>query len=138
MSAHAARVVLLALPSCGEEATALAERGWRVVPLHTPAGSGCTCRRADCHQQGKHPRIKGWQQRATTDPARIRDGIQSTTTISKAIAELEAGGRFTVQRRARHANVYRVSRVLPQLYIASEPQPLVLTFQDLEATGSER
>ena len=60
-------------------------------------------------------------------------GIKSSTTISKAIAELEDAGRITVQRRPRHANVYRVSRSLAQLYIPSDDHPLVLPFQDLEA-----
>ena len=73
MSAQDSLLVRLALPPCLDEAVALAERGWPVVPLHTPAGAGCTCGDADCRKPGKHPRINRWQQRGTTDRARIRD-----------------------------------------------------------------
>ena len=46
--------------------------GWRVVPLHSPTDTGCSCDDPECDHVGKHPRIKGWQSRATTDPDIIR------------------------------------------------------------------
>lgn len=73
MSAQEELLARLALPPCLDQAVALAERGWRVVPLHSPTGVGCTCGRADCAQPGKHPRIRGWQQRATTDATQLRN-----------------------------------------------------------------
>jgi hypothetical protein len=42
-------------------ATALAARGWSVVPVHTVDDEGrCSCRRADCPSPGKHPRVR-WE-----------------------------------------------------------------------------
>ena len=49
------------------------KRGWHVLPLHTPQPEGsCSCGDPDCDGIGKHPRIKKWNETATTDPAKIR------------------------------------------------------------------
>lgn len=48
-----------------------ARRGWPVFPLHTWHGQ-CSCGNPQCASPGKHPRIKRWQNEATTDEAQIR------------------------------------------------------------------
>jgi hypothetical protein len=48
-----------------------ASRGWPVVPLHTPQGSGCTCGRPNCSHPGKHPRTRHGYKDATTDTHKI-------------------------------------------------------------------
>lgn len=49
-----------------------AARGWRVLPLHTPAGTGgCSCGDPECGSLGKHPRTAHGLKDATTDPATI-------------------------------------------------------------------
>ena len=58
--------------TCLEEALRYAARGWRVLPLHTPEVSGCSCGKPECSSVGKHPRTKGGLGDATTDPASIR------------------------------------------------------------------
>jgi hypothetical protein len=56
-----------------EHALAYAELGWRVVPLHSViAGKWCSCTNRECTSQGKHPRLKMWQNKATTDPETIQ------------------------------------------------------------------
>lgn len=51
----------------------LAERGFRVLPLHTPTGGRCSCGRATCGRDaGKHPRITGWEEAASSDPGAVR------------------------------------------------------------------
>jgi RecA-family ATPase len=50
-----------------------AERGWLVMPLHTPTASGCSCGRRDCGSQGKHPRTAHGLKDASCDPATIRE-----------------------------------------------------------------
>jgi hypothetical protein len=54
-------------------ALAYAARGCFVVPLHhvDPAGR-CSCGGRPGCKPGKHPRIRHWPQRATTDPERLR------------------------------------------------------------------
>ena len=55
-----------------EIAKEYAERGWRVVILHSSLDRECTCSKgADCPSPGKHPRQRGWQRTATTDPDTI-------------------------------------------------------------------
>ena len=48
-------------------------RGWLVIPLHTPYGSGCSCGRADCTSVGKHPRVRNGSKDASRDPTVIRE-----------------------------------------------------------------
>ena len=49
-----------------------AERGWHVLPLHSPEGAGCSCGKLDCSSIGKHPRTNDGRTSATTDPAEIK------------------------------------------------------------------
>lgn len=45
--------------------------GWSVVPMHAVRDGRCSCKRADCRDAGKHPRLTGWQTNASTDPEQI-------------------------------------------------------------------
>jgi hypothetical protein len=53
----------------------LARAGLRVHPLAYPLAPGvCSCYRGrECSHPGKHPAMKGWQERASTDPAAVRE-----------------------------------------------------------------
>ena len=53
-----------------KSALAYASKGWRVFPVYEPTGSGCACAEG-CTKPGKHPIIKAWTTRATTDPDKI-------------------------------------------------------------------
>lgn len=56
-----------------DAALAYASRGWRLIPLHhLRAGGQCSCGKPGC-KPGKHPRLKDWPNRATTDEATIRN-----------------------------------------------------------------
>lgn len=50
-----------------------AERGWPVIPLHSPAAHGCSCGQADCASPVKHPRTAHGLKDASRDPAIIRE-----------------------------------------------------------------
>lgn len=50
-----------------------ARLGWRVIPLHNPRNGACSCKDPECKHVGKHPRIKGWKEKASTDPATIME-----------------------------------------------------------------
>jgi len=54
-------------------ALAYAERGWPVIPLHSPSERGCSCGRADCESQGKHPRTSHGLKDASREPTTIRE-----------------------------------------------------------------
>ena len=59
-----------------EDIVAFRLRGARLagrVPLHTPAGSGCSCHVRDCGSPGKHPRTVRGLRDASTDPERIHN-----------------------------------------------------------------
>lgn len=48
--------------------------GWPVLPIHTPCVDGagsCSCGREGCESPGKHPRIRDWPSKATSDPDEI-------------------------------------------------------------------
>ena len=50
-----------------------AAAGVPVMPLHTPASDGCTCREgAHCGSPGKHPRLRRGLREASTDPRSVR------------------------------------------------------------------
>src|SRR3712207_505761 len=56
--------------SCAWAAPVYAALGFAVVPMHTAElGAGCSCPDPGCPDAGKHPRLRGWQRLATTDPA---------------------------------------------------------------------
>jgi putative DNA primase/helicase len=49
-----------------------AKWGLRVIPLHTIEDGACTCLMGkDCEHKGKHPRIKQWEQLASSDELQI-------------------------------------------------------------------
>lgn len=57
-------------------ALSYASRGWRVHPLyHVKVDGNCSCNRyikSQAHKKGKHPRLRKWQKKATTNPSQIR------------------------------------------------------------------
>ena len=74
---------------------------WRVFPLHTPAsGGGCSCRRAQCTNPGKHPRVERGCLDATTDPETIRRWWTQWPDAGLAIAT--GGGLVVIDVDPRH------------------------------------
>jgi len=57
----------------------------RYFAAHRFVDSCCTCGHKNCDSPGKHPKEKGWQQRATNDPERVAQ-IQNDVTCNPAIA----------------------------------------------------
>jgi len=54
-------------------ALAYGAMGWPIIPLHAVVNGRCTCKKgAQCETPGKHPRIKDWENQATTDADKIR------------------------------------------------------------------
>ena len=49
-----------------------AMNGWRVLPVHSPKGDGCSCGGQGCSSIGKHPYSKDWVTAATSDVSTVR------------------------------------------------------------------
>lgn len=56
-----------------EAALEYAEKGWKVIPLHTPKPDGkCSCNHDDCKSVGKHPRTMDGLKSASDDEEQIK------------------------------------------------------------------
>lgn len=76
-----------------ESALLYASLGWHVFPLHNPEHDGsCSCGDSDCNRVGKHPRIKEWQNRATTDEDIIRKWWEAYPNANIGILTGEKSG----------------------------------------------
>ena len=63
-----------------------AERGWHVLPCHTPVGNGrCTCGHQDCASIGKHPKLARGLHAASANPDQIRDWWKRWPSANVAI-----------------------------------------------------
>ena len=59
-----------------------AKQGWPVFPLHRPYEGGCSCRKPECADIGKHPIRKPGFLAATTDENQIREWWEFDHPIS--------------------------------------------------------
>ena len=60
------------IPNLLEMALQYAERGWLVLPLHSPVENGCSCKNPACKSIGKHPRNSHGLKEANKDPLTIK------------------------------------------------------------------
>lgn len=91
-----------------------AERGWAVLPLHSPAGGSCSCGRSDCG--GKHPRTAHGLNEASTDPVVIAGwwrrwpkaniGIRTGSASGLVVLDVDPahGGARTLSELGRGGN----------------------------------
>jgi hypothetical protein len=78
----------------GRAAEAYAALGFAVVPLHAPRPGGCSCRAGrGCPDPGKHPRLRGWEKLASTDPGEVRGWWHRWPGANVGLA---TGARFDV------------------------------------------
>ena len=79
---------------CARAASLYAALGFSVVPMHSAQPGGrCSCADTGCADPGKHPRLRGWQRLATTDPAVVGEWWQRWPQANLA---LMTGRRFDV------------------------------------------
>ena len=89
--------------SCLTQALRYAERGWAVHPLHHVDDRGrCSCGRKECPGPGKHPRLGGWQRRATRDPGTLR-GWWGRWARANVGVHCGASGLVGIDVDAKHA-----------------------------------
>jgi hypothetical protein len=79
---------------CVRAASVYAALGFPVVPMHIARrDGGCSCADASCSDPGKHPRLRGWQRLAATDPAVVGEWWRRWPTANLGLA---TGRRFDV------------------------------------------
>jgi hypothetical protein len=79
---------------CARTALVCAALGFPVVPMHaTLPGGACTCSDRACADPGKHPRLRGWQRLAATDPVRVGEWWRRWPQTNLGLA---TGQRFDV------------------------------------------
>lgn len=117
-----------------KEALALAARGFRVVPIHTPRAGGCSCERgAACGgSAGKHPRLNAWQRDATTDPMKIRAWWRAWPDANVGIATGGAGRIVAVDIDGAEGR-----ETLARLELAHGALPATLTSKSGRVDGGE-
>ena len=71
--------------------------GWRVVPCHTPTGSGCSCGKPDCKKPGKHPRLNQWQTKATADTEQVEKWWQQWPEANIGLVLGPGSGVFDIE-----------------------------------------
>ena len=79
-----------------------AQRGWPVLPLHSPRLGGCTCRNDSCPHPGKHPRTEHGVLDASTDLGAITQWWNVWPVANIAIATGAASGAVVLDCDRRH------------------------------------
>ena len=87
-----------------DEALGYAAAGIPVFPLHWVKQDGnCSCRQgALCQAKGKHPRIKNWNEEATTDAAKIKAWWEKAPSANIGIPMGEKSGLVALDVDTRH------------------------------------
>ena len=89
--------------SLAQAALTDAGRGWFVIPLHGVVDGHCTCPNGGkCSSPGKHPRIKDWQQRASTDPKQIDEWWTRWPDANIGIVTGKISGLLVIDVDPRH------------------------------------
>lgn len=96
-------------------ALAYARSGWRVLPNHTPDAEGrCSCRNPACPTPGKHPRIKQWARRATTDEATISKWWERWPDANVGVATGVESGIVVLDVDPRHGGDVSLSALIEE------------------------
>jgi len=97
-----------------QAALELAERGWRLVPLHTPSGDHCDCNRTNCPSPAKHPRITDWPNRATAVPEQVAEWWRMWPAANIGVATGRESGIVVVDVDPRHGGDETLLRLTEQ------------------------
>ena len=80
-----------------------AELGMALFPVHAPVEGKCSCGKADCSSQAKHPRISDWQNLATNNLLNLRAWDRQFPGCNWGIATGMKSGVVVVDVDPRHA-----------------------------------
>ena len=102
-----------------DEALRYAAAGIPVFPLHWVKQDGnCSCRQgAMCTAKGKHPRIKNWNEEATTDPEKIKSWWAKTPSANIGIPMGERSGLVALDVDTRHGGESSLAMLMDEFEI---------------------
>lgn len=86
----------------GMTAFEFAKRGWPVLPLHYPAGSGCSCKKDNCSSVGKHPITKNGLKDASSGQATILKWWKDSPQANVGILTGKISGLVVLDIDPRH------------------------------------
>jgi Bifunctional DNA primase/polymerase, N-terminal len=112
-------------PGCARAAQVYAALGFPVVPMHTAQqGGACNCPEQEaCPDPGKHPRLRGWQRLAATDPGLVGEWWRRWPDANFGLA---TGQRFDVLDLDGEQGVEALRAVL-SIAPAEHPGPVART-----------
>jgi putative DNA primase/helicase len=80
-----------------------ARRGWHVLPLYDVSAGVCSCAAGEhCETPGKHPRIKGWPERASADVSVIAEWWRRSPSANVGILTGAKSGLIVLDVDPRH------------------------------------
>ena len=102
-----------------DEALRYAAAGIPVFPLHWVKQDGnCSCRQgAMCTAKGKHPRIKNWNEKATTDAAKIKEWWSKAPSANIGIPMGEKSGLVALDVDTRHGGEGSLAMLMDEFEI---------------------
>ena len=78
-------------------------RGWQVIPLHNINQEGaCSCGRSSCTSPGKHPRLRKWPGRATTNREQIGEWWSKWPQANVGVVTGTSSGLVVLDVDPRH------------------------------------
>ena len=152
---------MTALDPRHEAAREYAARGWRVMPLHVPAGDGCSCRKgAACGTPAKHPRtiwktksppstdaavIDQWWKSWPDSNVGVATGVPGLLVLDVDVRDGVDGFRLLAERVAEHGRLPDTAMVMTgsgrgaQFYFtapADAPSFVITEGLEVKATGA--
>lgn len=97
-----------------DDALAYAAIGWTIVPLHTPVGRDCDCRRVNCPSVGKHPRITDWVRNASADVNMVQRWFEQWPAANVGIATGPESGIVVLDIDPRHGGDEELRRLVEE------------------------
>jgi hypothetical protein len=108
-------------------------RGLRVFPVYEFNNDGtCTCGKSDCNKAGKHPRIKDWPMKATTDEEQVRRWWQQSPNANIGVATGQGSNLVIVDIDSPDGEAWvraRFGGALPQTLTSRTGRGIHLWFQ---------
>jgi len=100
-----------------KEAITYAERGWKIVPLHSPggrAGRPCDCNKPGCRTPGKHPRVQNWTRQASDDVDQVRKWWNTWPRSNPGICTGQASGIVVLDFDEKNGGLETLNRLRNQ------------------------